>query len=366
MAYYPSTSLPLIAEKSLKAKLADFDLSSIIVYALQTLGGSAHCSDVYNWAADYMRLTDEDRSVCTAAGVVYNSDKYNHKALFENRIQFACIKLRKTGYVVPFKKGDGGIWSLQSTTCDINALRDFEAKRSQFDLLALIDDILQTDGGSLKVQHVYRVAAERMGLTAAERGIFHGATKSPRYQILLRDARQRLAEKGVLLQKSTGAKSGTWQLSTAALAVPAVRPVRALYGAMLRFTVDTASRLFIGACERLALSQLQDAIRSENTGACYVYTIEDPRDCAVKIGFSHNVDARLSSLNTGHSTTTLQIIDYVKLPNEDTARAVEQALHQRFSASHRLREWFNLTDEILDFIGDMQSTVIDVQRAIAS
>lgn len=67
----------------------------------------------------------------------------------------------------------------------------------------------------------------------------------------------------------------------------------------------------------------------------------------VKIGFTTNLEGRLSGLQTGsHETLTMQasLLSFYE---------AERMIHRRFKADRIRGEWFNLTDEIEEFWDDL-------------
>lgn len=82
-------------------------------------------------------------------------------------------------------------------------------------------------------------------------------------------------------------------------------------------------------------------------GWCYLYVIIGI-DCA-KIGRSLNPRQRLRELQAGHDTD-LELVAAV--PCHDS---LEAALHERFKHLKRKGEWFALTEELAQFIADLQN-----------
>lgn len=76
----------------------------------------------------------------------------------------------------------------------------------------------------------------------------------------------------------------------------------------------------------------------------YVYFIEAVGQGKVKIGFSSDVDARLSQLRTG-SPYELRVVGRV-----DGGIDLEQILHDKFAKYRDDKEWFFFTKEIKAFI----------------
>lgn len=77
----------------------------------------------------------------------------------------------------------------------------------------------------------------------------------------------------------------------------------------------------------------------------YIYFILDQSANAIKIGFSTNVQERLSTLRTASATSL------ILLGSMPGTMAQELRLHQQFQDSRLEREWFRVTTELWQFIG---------------
>lgn len=78
-----------------------------------------------------------------------------------------------------------------------------------------------------------------------------------------------------------------------------------------------------------------------------IYALRRHSDGAIKLGYSADVDARISSLEVKHGR-----LDVLGIMDGD--RATERTLHARFSALRKRSdseiEWFDPSRELLDFI----------------
>lgn len=75
-----------------------------------------------------------------------------------------------------------------------------------------------------------------------------------------------------------------------------------------------------------------------------IYFILAPEVDRVKIGKSKDVKARLKTLQTGHSQ------DLCLIMTVDADDSFEFELHERFKAYHVRGEWFQMSEEIADYI----------------
>lgn len=71
----------------------------------------------------------------------------------------------------------------------------------------------------------------------------------------------------------------------------------------------------------------------------------------VKIGFSNNIKQRIKTISTS-SPFPIILLGY-----QEGTKADEKKLHFRFRQYHMQREWFQLSEEILDYIN--QNTITD-------
>lgn len=78
----------------------------------------------------------------------------------------------------------------------------------------------------------------------------------------------------------------------------------------------------------------------------YVYLIANEDTGYHKIGFTNNLNERLLKLQTG-SASKLKYVHTIKTVN---FKALETALHKRFETCRLLGEWFDLSDEDVDYI----------------
>jgi|SRR5579859_897578 len=102
----------------------------------------------------------------------------------------------------------------------------------------------------------------------------------------------------------------------------------------------------------------QSPIRSvvkyyQSNGLSLVYLIEGrtPSPC-YKIGFSTNVDQRITTLNTAHSSP-LELIAVAP-----GGRPLEKTLHQQFFRFHINHEWFAKRVEILEAFKGLPSVMV--------
>jgi len=74
-----------------------------------------------------------------------------------------------------------------------------------------------------------------------------------------------------------------------------------------------------------------------------IYLVTDLQNSKCKIGYSNNPKKRFGSLQTGHPNELY--LEYIM----DGSREDEKLLHQKFSKYHYRGEWFNHTQEIVDY-----------------
>lgn len=86
----------------------------------------------------------------------------------------------------------------------------------------------------------------------------------------------------------------------------------------------------------------------------YVYFISTHREKEVKIGWAVDVKRRLSQLQTGHP---YELLVAYSAPG---TQADERALHERFSELRLHGEWFRYTEEIHDFLYDLEDAQIAI------
>jgi hypothetical protein len=83
-----------------------------------------------------------------------------------------------------------------------------------------------------------------------------------------------------------------------------------------------------------------------------VYFLLNPRTCEVKIGFTSDLNARMSSLKSG-AGSELSLIRLI-----DGGRATEKWLHRRFAHLRRSGEWFSYHDDMLSIVAPDEIPVI--------
>ena len=76
----------------------------------------------------------------------------------------------------------------------------------------------------------------------------------------------------------------------------------------------------------------------------WVYFIQDTRTDHIKIGFTHDVQKRMSQLQTASSA------EYVLLSAMQGSTRKEAALHEFFAHARVRGEWFEATDELCELI----------------
>jgi hypothetical protein len=85
-----------------------------------------------------------------------------------------------------------------------------------------------------------------------------------------------------------------------------------------------------------------------NPGSAYIYVIAVPYAEAVKIGWTIDVDARLSTLQSG-SPLPLLVLWQRLVPH---AQTVEARLHRRFHTKRVRGEWFDLGPDAARMVSD--------------
>lgn len=81
----------------------------------------------------------------------------------------------------------------------------------------------------------------------------------------------------------------------------------------------------------------------------YVYFVVNQDSKAVKIGFAKNVQKRLAALQTS-SPAQLELLGSIKTESSQTARYLEESLHQMFANLHIQGEWFRVDAVMLEYI----------------
>jgi len=93
----------------------------------------------------------------------------------------------------------------------------------------------------------------------------------------------------------------------------------------------------------------------------FVYSIHDPAQRAVKIGWAYDPERRLREIQTAHARTKLVLRASIRFENVDSAMSAEKRLHECF-AEHRLHgEWFD--DSILEDAPDADACTPSVAPA---
>lgn len=78
-----------------------------------------------------------------------------------------------------------------------------------------------------------------------------------------------------------------------------------------------------------------------------IYLIQSLENGYYKIGVSKNPNRRLSTLQTGNSSKLKLVITY----QTDLAYKIEKSLHNKFSHTNKIGEWFDLSVvEALTFV----------------
>lgn len=98
--------------------------------------------------------------------------------------------------------------------------------------------------------------------------------------------------------------------------------------------------------------------------AHYLYAISD--GCAVKLGYSHNVESRLKDMQTGQSAN-LRILWKLKVGASRAEAVVQERKLHRFCKRYRVRgEWFRLgcMDKVREFsVNERRRARIEEQQA---
>ena len=87
-----------------------------------------------------------------------------------------------------------------------------------------------------------------------------------------------------------------------------------------------------------------------------VYFIADTTNNVVKIGFSKSPKKRLQQLQTSNSNV-LVLLGFI-----DGMETEESYCHQLFEKDKKIGEWFNLSDQIVDYINLNNLIYCSVER----
>ncbi len=98
----------------------------------------------------------------------------------------------------------------------------------------------------------------------------------------------------------------------------------------------------IDAARREINLSLLGQISGRGVPACYLYVITAELWGPLKIGYSVDVAARLSTLQTSH-WERLMVVTAFRCRHTDAASAIERAVHARLKDSRLNGEWFRAT-----------------------
>ncbi|MEG3877644.1 GIY-YIG nuclease family protein [Microcoleus sp. herbarium7] len=125
--------------------------------------------------------------------------------------------------------------------------------------------------------------------------------------------------------------------------------ITSLYEALKKRDKDTINGVaFLYHKQLPAPSYFRQNSAVEPTQQYWIYFILDDRNNAIKIGYSKNPLQRLSELQTGNSTR-LRLIKTI-----EGGITVERKLHTKFKNLRIGGEWFQASQELMQFIGSLE------------